>query len=64
MVATWTINLAVQIAALFSSGAALGLAIPGALCALGIIATAPSMVTAIATAHRAAIDSSVSGPPA
>ncbi|HEY3843796.1 MAG TPA: DUF4328 domain-containing protein [Acidimicrobiales bacterium] len=58
MVASWTLNAAVQFAAFFSSGAALGLAIPAAVCALGILATAPSVVTAITSAHRAAIDGS------
>ena len=49
------LGLAFTITALFSSGAALALAIPLALADLAIIAWAPRLVNAIANSHRAAM---------
>jgi Domain of unknown function (DUF4328)/Protein of unknown function (DUF2510) len=54
-VLTMTLGLAFSITALFSSGAALVLAIPLVLADLAIIAWAPGIVNAIASAHRAAM---------
>jgi hypothetical protein len=48
--------VAALFASVFSSGAALGLTIPAALLALGVIATGPQVVTTIAASHRAALE--------
>jgi hypothetical protein len=40
---------------MFSTTFAVVIAIPTALCALGVLASAPKVVTSIATAHRAAV---------
>ncbi len=41
---------------MFSTTFAVVIAIPTALCALGVLASAPKVVTSIATAHRAAVN--------
>ncbi len=54
LVAGWTTAIA-GFVAFFSSGAALVLAIPAALAAIAVLAWAPGIVIAIASAHRAAM---------
>ena len=46
-------NVAIVLASLFSSGAALVLSVPVALLAVGVLAAAPKVVLAIASSHRA-----------
>jgi Domain of unknown function (DUF4328)/Protein of unknown function (DUF2510) len=53
--ATWILNAAASAASFFSSGVALGLAIPAAVVAVGLLATAPQVVASIGAAHRAAL---------
>jgi Domain of unknown function (DUF4328)/Protein of unknown function (DUF2510) len=50
-----SLGLAFSITSLFSSGAALALAIPLALADLAVVAWAPGIVNAIASSHRAAL---------
>jgi hypothetical protein len=52
--AAWVLSTAAGFCALASSGLALGVSIPAALAALAVIALSPSVVAAIAGAHRAA----------
>jgi Domain of unknown function (DUF4328)/Protein of unknown function (DUF2510) len=52
----WALSSACGIAALFSSSVALGVSIPAAVFALGVIATAPRVVMAISSQHQAALD--------
>ena len=51
----WSLSLAAGIAALFSTGAGLVLAIPAALACLAVIAWAPGVVAAIAASHQEAL---------
>jgi hypothetical protein len=48
----WTLSLGAGIAALFSTGTGLVLAIPAALACLAVIAWAPGVVAAIAASHQ------------
>jgi hypothetical protein len=47
---------AAVLAAFFSASLALVFCVPGALCAIGILSTAPRSVTAITSAHRQAVE--------
>jgi hypothetical protein len=51
----WSLSLAAGIAALFSTGTGLVLAIPAALACLAVIAWAPGVVAAIASSHQEAL---------
>ena len=51
----WTLSVAAGTAALFSTGTGVVLAIPAALACLAVIAWAPGIVVAIATAHQEAL---------
>ena len=51
----WILSLAAGIAALFSTGTGLVLAIPAALACLAVIAWAPGIVVAIAASHQEAL---------
>ena len=51
----WGLSLAAGIAALFSTGTGLVLAIPAALACLAVIAWAPGVVAAIAASHQEAL---------
>jgi len=55
LIGAWSLSVLSQILAYFSSGAGLALAIPAALFCLGVLATAPRVVTSIAAAHRTAL---------
>jgi hypothetical protein len=55
--------VAAIVASMFSSGAALVLTIPAGLLSLGVIATAPRVVNAIAAAHRTALERSAQATP-
>jgi hypothetical protein len=50
-----TLSSAAGILALFSTGAALGVSIPAAVACIAVIAWAPGIVQAVATAHRDAM---------
>ena len=50
------VGLAVSVSALFSSGVALALSVPALAADLAVIAWAPGIVMAIATAHRGAME--------
>ncbi len=54
-----SLGLAAFIAAFFSSGVAIGLSIPAAVLYVAVLATAPGVVTAIAAAHRDALERQV-----
>ncbi len=54
LMGAWSLSVLAEILSFFSSGAGLGVAIPAALFCLLLLATAPRVVTSIATAHRAA----------
>jgi hypothetical protein len=58
LVGTWVMSGAAGAAAFFSSGTALVFTVPAAVLCLGVIATAPHVVTAIANAHRTALERS------
>ena len=57
----WSLSVAAGIAALFSTGTGLVLAIPAALACLAVIAWGPGIVVAIAAAHRRSLDCSDPG---
>jgi hypothetical protein len=57
----WSLSLAAGIAALFSTGTGLVLAIPAALACLAVIAWAPGVVAAIAASHQEALSALTQG---
>lgn len=55
LMGAWTLSVLAEILSFFSSGAGLAVAIPAALFCLFLLATAPRVVTSIASAHRAGL---------
>jgi hypothetical protein len=55
LTATWLLTSVAGLVALFSSDAALGIGIPAAVACVGLLATAPQVVTAIRSAHGASL---------
>jgi hypothetical protein len=53
LMGTWVLTFLAEVVAFFSSGGGLAFSLPAALFSLGLLATAPRVVTAIAGAHQA-----------
>ena len=68
LMGAWTTALVAEITIFFSRGLALAFAIPAALCAVGLLATAPRLVASIAAVHRSLLaeenSTAVAGSPA
>jgi hypothetical protein len=62
LMGAWTTALGAEIAIYFSKPVAIGFAVPSALFAIGILATAPRVVVSIAAAHHTLLGGQASAP--